>query len=107
MFGTFASFDTELLTGPQAVKNSVSEILANKVSISKTVVHLKISSTGITLTDNSRKYANLFTSPAIQSSSFIDPSSINCLLIGFKLFFLGALKSSSILAAPLSGLDYL
>ena len=47
------SADTESLTGPQAVKRAIQLMLAaNPVP---TVVHFKVSSQGITLTDNSRQ----------------------------------------------------
>ena len=52
--------DTESLTGPQAIKNSVNELLSMKGSVLSTVVHFKVSSNGITLTDNSHRYNNHF-----------------------------------------------
>ncbi|CEF68330.1 SH2 domain and PTB/PI domain and Pleckstrin homology-like domain and Tensin phosphotyrosine-binding domain and Tensin phosphatase, C2 domain-containing protein [Strongyloides ratti] len=50
------SFDTESLTGPEALKRSVSEAFKlHKNPLTKTVsVHFKVSSQGITLTDNTR-----------------------------------------------------
>jgi tensin-1 len=50
------SVDTESLTGPQAIKNAINELLSMKGTSPSTVVHFKVSSNGITLTDNSRRY---------------------------------------------------
>ncbi|KAF2363575.1 Tensin/EPS8 phosphotyrosine-binding domain [Trinorchestia longiramus] len=47
------SLDTESLTGPQAVKRAVSSLLSSS-SVRPTPVHFKVSSAGITLTDNHR-----------------------------------------------------
>ncbi|XP_057708331.1 tensin-1 isoform X3 [Corythoichthys intestinalis] len=50
------SVDMESLTGPQAIAKAISETMASAVSPSTaTVVHFKVSSQGITLTDNQRK----------------------------------------------------
>lgn len=49
------TIETESLTGPQAIKNAVSDLLARKLLPTGTVVHFKVSSSGITLTDNSHK----------------------------------------------------
>ncbi|XP_061648457.1 tensin-1 isoform X23 [Phyllopteryx taeniolatus] len=50
------SVDMESLTGPQAIAKAISETLAAAASPSTaTVVHFKVSSQGITLTDNQRK----------------------------------------------------
>ncbi|XP_061697434.1 tensin-1 isoform X14 [Syngnathoides biaculeatus] len=50
------SVDMESLTGPQAIAKAISETLAGAASPSvATVVHFKVSSQGITLTDNQRK----------------------------------------------------
>ncbi|XP_047740539.1 tensin-1 isoform X3 [Hyalella azteca] len=47
------SLDTESLTGPQAVKRAVTSLLS-AASVRPTPVHFKVSSAGITLTDNHR-----------------------------------------------------
>ncbi|XP_034077305.1 tensin-1 isoform X15 [Gymnodraco acuticeps] len=49
------SVDMESLTGPQAVAKAISETLAATSPAAATVVHFKVSSQGITLTDNQRK----------------------------------------------------
>ncbi|KAK5890770.1 hypothetical protein CesoFtcFv8_014258 [Champsocephalus esox] len=49
------SVDMESLTGPQAVAKAISETLAATSPVAATVVHFKVSSQGITLTDNQRK----------------------------------------------------
>jgi tensin len=47
------SYDMETLTGPEAIAKSVEIALSSLVT--PTVVHFKVSSQGITLTDNKRK----------------------------------------------------
>ncbi|XP_056292724.1 tensin-1 isoform X5 [Pseudoliparis swirei] len=49
------SVEMESLTGPQAVAKAISETLAAASPATATVVHFKVSSQGITLTDNQRK----------------------------------------------------
>ncbi|CAN9497984.1 unnamed protein product [Ophioblennius macclurei] len=49
------SVEMESLTGPQAVAKAISETLAAASPPTATVVHFKVSSQGITLTDNQRK----------------------------------------------------
>ncbi|XP_042281550.1 tensin-1 isoform X2 [Thunnus maccoyii] len=49
------SVEMESLTGPQAIAKAISETLAAASSLTATVVHFKVSSQGITLTDNQRK----------------------------------------------------
>ncbi|XP_059162032.1 tensin-1-like isoform X3 [Physella acuta] len=49
------SVDMESLTGPQAVAKAVKMTFDNVVSGRTTMVHFKVSSQGITLTDNNRK----------------------------------------------------
>ncbi|KAM8855382.1 tensin-1 isoform 6-T6 [Spinachia spinachia] len=49
------SVDMESLTGPQAVAKAISETLAGASPATATTVHFKVSSQGITLTDNQRK----------------------------------------------------
>ncbi|KAM9710005.1 tensin-1 isoform 5-T5 [Menidia menidia] len=49
------SVEMESLTGPQAVAKAISETLAAASLPTATVVHFKVSSQGITLTDNQRK----------------------------------------------------
>ncbi|XP_076324777.1 tensin-3-like isoform X3 [Tachypleus tridentatus] len=49
------SVDMETLTGPQAVRKALSEILAGKHLAALTVVHFRVSAKGITLTDSNRK----------------------------------------------------
>lgn len=49
------SVEMESLTGPQAIAKAISETLAAAVPPTATVVHFKVSSQGITLTDNQRK----------------------------------------------------
>ncbi|XP_054470676.1 tensin-1 isoform X2 [Anoplopoma fimbria] len=49
------SVEMESLTGPQAVAKAISETLAAASPAPATIVHFKVSSQGITLTDNQRK----------------------------------------------------
>nr|XP_020477284.1 tensin-1-like isoform X5 [Monopterus albus] len=49
------SVEMESLTGPQAVAKAISETLAATSPPAATIVHFKVSSQGITLTDNQRK----------------------------------------------------
>ncbi|XP_074662708.1 tensin-3-like [Tubulanus polymorphus] len=49
------SIDTELLTGPQAIARAMEETLKMDSTPKTTEVHFKVSSQGITLTDNQRK----------------------------------------------------
>uniref|UniRef100_A0A673H6B7 SH2 domain-containing protein n=1 Tax=Sinocyclocheilus rhinocerous TaxID=307959 RepID=A0A673H6B7_9TELE len=49
------SVDMESLTGPQAVAKAITETLAARCSPTATIVHFKVSTQGITLTDNQRK----------------------------------------------------
>eukprot|EP00066_Takifugu_rubripes_P021403 XP_011610669.1 PREDICTED: tensin-1-like isoform X4 [Takifugu rubripes] len=49
------SVEMESLTGPQAISKAISETLAAASPPTATVVHFKVSSQGITLTDNQRK----------------------------------------------------
>ncbi|KAJ8253071.1 hypothetical protein GJAV_G00208790 [Gymnothorax javanicus] len=49
------SVDMESLTGPQAVAKAISETLQASPQPNATVVHFKVSTQGITLTDNQRK----------------------------------------------------
>nr|XP_054589788.1 tensin-1 isoform X7 [Nothobranchius furzeri] len=49
------SVEMESLTGPQAVAKAITETLAAASPPSATVVHFKVSSQGVTLTDNKRK----------------------------------------------------
>ncbi|XP_041662259.1 tensin-1 isoform X3 [Cheilinus undulatus] len=49
------SVEMESLTGPQAVSKAISETLAASSPSTATIVHFKVSSQGITLTDNQRK----------------------------------------------------
>lgn len=49
------SVEMESLTGPQAVAKAISETLASASPPTATIVHFKVSSQGITLTDNQRK----------------------------------------------------
>ncbi|XP_040004232.1 tensin-1 isoform X3 [Xiphias gladius] len=49
------SVEMESLTGPQAVAKAISETLAAASPPTATIVHFKVSSQGITLTDNQRK----------------------------------------------------
>lgn len=47
--------ETESLTGPQAVRKAVSQLFHTKPLPMATIVHFKVSSQGITLTDNKRQ----------------------------------------------------
>ncbi|KAL2088119.1 hypothetical protein ACEWY4_016947 [Coilia grayii] len=49
------SVEMESLTGPQAIAKAIGETLAAQPLPSATVVHFKVSTQGITLTDNQRK----------------------------------------------------
>lgn len=47
--------DTESLTGPQAIAKAIQTTIDSQPTLKTTVVHFKVSSQGITLTDNNRK----------------------------------------------------
>ncbi|XP_052125911.1 tensin isoform X9 [Frankliniella occidentalis] len=47
--------DTESLTGPQAIRRAVQQLFTSRPLPSATVVHFKVSSQGITLTDSKRR----------------------------------------------------
>lgn len=47
--------DMESLTGPQAIKKAVTTMFEQKPLPAATIVHFKVSTQGITLTDNARK----------------------------------------------------
>lgn len=47
--------DTESLTGPQAIKKTIAMLFNQKPLPIATIVHFKVSTQGITLTDNARK----------------------------------------------------
>ncbi|XP_048342235.1 tensin-1 isoform X7 [Sphaerodactylus townsendi] len=49
------SVEMESLTGPQAIAKAITETLAADTPPSATIVHFKVSTQGITLTDNQRK----------------------------------------------------
>ncbi|KAL2081552.1 hypothetical protein ACEWY4_023405 [Coilia grayii] len=49
------SVEMESLTGPQAIAKAISETLAASPATTATIVHFKVSTQGITLTDNQRK----------------------------------------------------
>ncbi|XP_062972799.1 tensin-1 isoform X4 [Elgaria multicarinata webbii] len=49
------SVEMESLTGPQAIAKAITETLASETPPSATIVHFKVSTQGITLTDNQRK----------------------------------------------------
>ena len=49
------SMDTDQLTGPQAVRKTVSQLFLTRPLPAATVVHFKVSGQGITLTDQARK----------------------------------------------------
>ena len=49
------SLDIESLTGPEAVSKSIKETVMMDPPPKTTMVHFKVSSQGITLTDNKRK----------------------------------------------------
>ncbi|XP_020278303.1 tensin-3 isoform X11 [Pseudomyrmex gracilis] len=49
------TIDTESLTGPQAIKKAVTSLFEQKPLPVATIVHFKVSTQGITLTDNARK----------------------------------------------------
>ncbi|CAB3376138.1 Hypothetical predicted protein [Cloeon dipterum] len=46
--------DTESLTGPQAIRRAVAQLFSSRPLPKATIVHFKVSSQGITLTDNRR-----------------------------------------------------
>uniref|UniRef100_A0AAY4BD09 Tensin 1 n=1 Tax=Denticeps clupeoides TaxID=299321 RepID=A0AAY4BD09_9TELE len=50
-----SSVEMESLTGPQAIAKAITEMLAAQPPPSASTVHFKVSSQGITLTDNQRK----------------------------------------------------
>ncbi|XP_011263261.1 tensin-3 isoform X3 [Camponotus floridanus] len=49
------TIDTESLTGPQAIKKAITSLFEQKPLPIATIVHFKVSTQGITLTDNARK----------------------------------------------------
>ncbi|XP_058794302.1 tensin-1 isoform X2 [Phymastichus coffea] len=49
------TMDTESLTGPQAIKKTITALFEQTPRLSATIVHFKVSTQGITLTDNTRK----------------------------------------------------
>ncbi|XP_051158278.1 tensin isoform X4 [Leptopilina boulardi] len=49
------TLDTESLTGPQAIKKTIAMLFSQKPLPVATIVHFKVSTQGITLTDNARK----------------------------------------------------
>ncbi|XP_025986627.1 tensin-3 isoform X12 [Solenopsis invicta] len=49
------TIDTESLTGPQAIKKAITNLFEQKPLPVATIVHFKVSTQGITLTDNARK----------------------------------------------------
>ena len=49
------TIDTESLTGPQAIAKAIKCTIDLQASLKSTVVHFKVSSQGITLTDINRK----------------------------------------------------
>ncbi|XP_024867105.1 tensin-3 isoform X11 [Temnothorax curvispinosus] len=49
------TIDTESLTGPQAIKKAITNLFEQKPLPIATIVHFKVSTQGITLTDNARK----------------------------------------------------
>ncbi|XP_043467304.1 tensin-3 isoform X3 [Leptopilina heterotoma] len=49
------TLDTESLTGPQAIKKTIAMLFNQKPLPIATIVHFKVSTQGITLTDNARK----------------------------------------------------
>lgn len=49
------TMDTESLTGPQAIKKTITTLFEQKPLPAATIVHFKVSTQGITLTDNARK----------------------------------------------------
>ncbi|XP_023317164.1 tensin-1 isoform X4 [Trichogramma pretiosum] len=49
------TLDTESLTGPQAIKKTITAMFDQKPRPNATIVHFKVSTQGITLTDNARK----------------------------------------------------
>ncbi|XP_024935533.1 tensin isoform X15 [Cephus cinctus] len=49
------TIDTESLTGPQAIKKAITTLFEQKPLPTATIVHFKVSTQGITLTDNARK----------------------------------------------------
>jgi len=48
--------DMESLTGPQAVRKAINELMAMSRKPIPTIVHFKVSSKGVTLTDNNHRY---------------------------------------------------
>ncbi|XP_034947399.1 tensin-3 isoform X2 [Chelonus insularis] len=49
------TMDTESLTGPQAIRKTISTLFKQNPLPTATIVHFKVSTQGITLTDNARK----------------------------------------------------
>ena len=68
------SMDTDQLTGPQAVRKTVSQLFLTRPLPSATVVHFKVSGQGITLTDQARKlfFRKHYNTPQI-SHCGVDP----------------------------------
>lgn len=64
------TMDTESLTGPQAIQRTMTHLLDSKPLPTPTVVHFKVSSQGITLTDNERKLFFRYTSYCMFTEQF-------------------------------------
>lgn len=86
------SVDMESLTGPQAVAKAITETLAAKSSPTATIVHFKVSTQGITLTDNQRRlffrrhypiHSVTFSSVDPMDQRWIDADNTSCKMFGF------------------------
>ncbi|XP_077054516.1 tensin-2 isoform X2 [Siphateles boraxobius] len=82
------SVETESLTGPQAVSKATKCTLTQEPRPSPTVVHFKVSTQGITLTDNQRRrhypiHTVTFSSVDPLDQRWIDADNTSCKMFGF------------------------
>uniref|UniRef100_A0A8C1A9Z5 Tensin 2b n=1 Tax=Cyprinus carpio carpio TaxID=630221 RepID=A0A8C1A9Z5_CYPCA len=86
------SVETESLTGPQAVSKATKCTLTQDPRPSPTVVHFKVSTQGITLTDNQRRlffrrhypiHSVTFSSVDPMDQRWIDADNTSCKMFGF------------------------
>ena len=80
------SHDMESLTGPQAIAKAVEQSLAKQQSLTTTVVHFKVSSQGITLTDNKRKWVSSSTGETYPLSQSNQPQNHHLALDNIRMF---------------------
>nr|XP_021327488.1 tensin-2 isoform X1 [Danio rerio] len=104
------SVETESLTGPQAVSKTTKCTLTQEPRPSPTVVHFKVSTQGITLTDNQRRlffrrhypiHSVTFSSVDPLDQRWVDADNTSCKMFGFVARRSGALGNVCHLFAEL------